>query len=114
MLCPTTRRVSIRTRSFTRFPGFGCDAQLDFPSWSDPKRKTEELSFRGASNRALGLVDAELQPRIEATHRLHHTFARPLGPNVDVQIICVAHKRVSAFLKLLIDLVQEHVRQDWR
>src|SRR5262245_35751242 len=79
MLFPTTRRVSMRTRSFTRFQV--SDAmQLDFPSWSDPKRKAEELSFRGARNRALGLIDAKLQPRIEATHRLHHTLARPLRP----------------------------------
>ena len=57
--------------------GFSGHAPLDLPSWGNPEREAEELTLRGARHRTLGLVDAELQPRIETTHRLHHAFARP-------------------------------------
>src|SRR5512144_1784582 len=58
--------------------GFGSHAPLDLPSRSDPEPEAEELAFCGARHRALGFVDVELQPSIEATHRLHDTLARSL------------------------------------
>jgi hypothetical protein len=52
--------------------------------------------------------------RIETTHRLHHAFARPLGPHVDVEVVGVAHERVTALLQLFVHVVQQHVRQERR
>jgi hypothetical protein len=51
---------------------------------------------------------------METTHRLHHAFARPLGPHVDVEVVGVAHERVTALLQLFVHVVQQHVRQERR
>jgi hypothetical protein len=55
--------------------------------------------------------DPETEIREQAPWRLHHSFARTLGPQIHIAVVGVADERVSAFLQLLVHLVQKHIRQ---
>ena len=94
--------------------GFGGDAALHLASPSTPKGVAEELAVLRSIHRALGFVHAEAKTRVELPKQLHHALARSPRPHVYVAVVGIADERVSAFLQLLVDLVQEHVREQRR
>jgi hypothetical protein len=88
--------------------GFGCNAQFD-RAFLVEAAVAQEFAVFWPCHCALLLVDSEPESRIEPLERLHHVFTRALRPDVCVQVIRVADEGDSAFLKLLVHLVEEHV-----
>src|ERR1700687_2685436 len=72
----------------------------------------EELSFLRSCHRTLCLVDLELELlRDEARDALHHPLTRAFTANIDVTVIRIANKAVSAALQLLVEFIEHEVTQ---
>src|ERR1700726_3003279 len=75
----------------------------------------EELSSLRSCQRPLCLVDLELELlRDEARDALHHPLTRAFTANIDVTVIRIANKAVSAALQLLVEFIEHEVTQEWR
>src|SRR5216684_2283248 len=79
------------------------------------KAEAQELACARFGDRALGLVDPELETLgEELLDALHHPLARPLAAHIDVAVVGVAHEAMAALLQFLVQHVQHQVRQQRR
>ncbi|MGY4287216.1 hypothetical protein ACVWXO_006436 [Bradyrhizobium sp. LM2.7] len=77
--------------------------------------EAQELADARLGDRALGLVDLELEALFEEPFDPgHHPLARLLTAHIDVAVIGVAHEAVAALLQLLVQHIQHQVRQQRR
>jgi hypothetical protein len=60
-------------------------------------------------------VDLQPQPFGKKTlDRIEHPLSCALGANIDVQVVSITAKPVPSSFKLLIQLVQQNIGQQWR
>src|ERR1700676_2945287 len=89
----------------------------DAPPWLSLTRVAEaqELADGWFGNRALGLVDLELEALFkELFYAGHHPLARTAAAHIDVAVVGVAHEAVTALLQFLDQHIQHQVRQQRR
>src|SRR5277367_2741351 len=83
--------------------------------WTGRKAEPEEPSFLRSCHRTLGLIYLELEFLFdEARDALHHPLTRAFAANVNVTVVRVADKAMSAALKLPIEFVEHEVTEQWR
>ena len=88
--------------------GLGRDAPLQ-PA-AAREAESQKLPLLRPPHRALGLVDRELETAgNEVWHRLHHPVPRPRTADVDVHIVCMAHKSVAPSIEFAVKLVEPPV-----
>ena len=114
MLRPPLRDVISRMRSFMAFSALGGDAAFDHSSGGDPETEAQELAIPHARDGTLVGVDLQSELGVETDQRLHDPLARPLRLHIHIAVIRIACETMPASLQLLVDLVQEHVRQERR
>jgi hypothetical protein len=74
------------------------------------KAEPEELPFLRACHRTLGLVYLELELLCdEARDALHHPLTRAFAANVNVTVVRIANKAMSAALQLPVEFVEHEV-----
>src|ERR1700686_1981014 len=79
------------------------------------KAEAQELADTRLGDRALRLVDPELEPLgQELLDARHHPLARPLAAHMDGAVVGVTHEVVAALLQFLVQHVQHQVRQQRR
>src|SRR3954447_16117187 len=77
--------------------------------------EAQELADARLGNRALGLVDLQLEALFEELLDAgHHPLAGLSTAHIDVAVIGVAHEAVAALLQLLVQHIQHQVRQQRR
>src|SRR5215831_2978321 len=75
----------------------------------------EELPFLRSCHRALCLVDLELELLCdEARDALHHPLTRAFAANVNVTVVRIANKAVSALLQFAVEFIEHDVTKQWR
>src|SRR6201997_5866484 len=83
--------------------------------WTSREAEPEELPFLRSCHRTLGLVYLELELLFdEARDALHHPLTRAFAANVDVTVVRITNKAVSAALQLAIEFIEHEVTQQWR
>src|SRR5437762_9262103 len=71
------------------------------------KAEPEKLPFLRSCHRTLCLVDLEVELlRDEARDALHHSLTRVFAAYVDVTIVRIASKAMSAALQLLVEFIE--------
>src|SRR5258705_553966 len=89
------------------------DRALDV--WTSRETEPEELPFLRSCHRTLGLVYLELELLCdEARNALHHPLTRAFAANVDVTVVRITNKAVSAALQLAVEFIEHEVTQQWR
>src|SRR6202162_655547 len=79
------------------------------------KAEPEELPFLRSCHRTLRLIYLELELLCdEARDALHHPLTRALTANVNVTVVRIANKTVSAVLQLAVEFVEHEVTKQWR
>src|ERR1700692_2920698 len=74
------------------------------------KAEPEELSFLRSCHRTLGLIYLELELLCdEARDALHHPLTRAFAANIDITVVRIANKAMSAALQLAVELVEHEV-----
>jgi hypothetical protein len=94
--------------------GLARDPAFHHTSRTTPKGIAKDFAIPPEVHGAFRLVDAEPELCVEPPEQPHHALARTPRPHVDVAIVGVAHEGVSAFLQLLINFVEQHVRKQRR
>src|SRR6516162_957726 len=98
---------------FEPFQGFRRDHALDFRT--SRKAEPEELPLLRSCHRALCLVNLELELlRDKPRDAVHHPLTRAFAANVNVTVIRIANKAVSATLQFLVEFIEHKVTQQWR
>jgi hypothetical protein len=112
----------------TSAPGAPCELphsrlEPDYRLWCKapprvwPTREAEAQEFPSLrfGDRALRLVDFELEARGEETlNACHHSFACSLTAYIDVAIVGVTHETMTALLQFLVQDVKHQIRQQRR
>jgi hypothetical protein len=74
----------------------------------------EELAFADVPNGALLTVDVEFEPLLNELGRArHHPLSSRFRLHVDVTVVGVPAKPVTAFFQFFVQVVQQYVRQQW-
>ena len=114
-------REALSARTPCQFPDHCFEAgehgRRNAPSRLFPAGEAEaqELADARFSDRALGLVDLQLEALgQELLDAGHHPFARPLTANIDVAVVGIAREAMAALLQFLVQNVQHQVRQQRR
>src|SRR5215207_5816386 len=90
------------------FQRFGRNHALDVRT--DRKAEPEELPFLRSCHRTLCLFYLELELlRDEARDALHHPLTRSFAADVNVTVVRIANKAVSAALQLPVEFVEHEV-----
>src|SRR5437879_9231550 len=113
MLCPLLLCVISRIRSLNRSIAFG--AILRFSSFPPVKLNPRNFRSCGFATALFDSFTLELQLfRAESLHALHHPLPRPLAAYVDVTVVRIPHKAMTARLQLPVECVQHEVTQQRR
>ena len=95
------------------FQRFRRDRALDV--WTSREAEPEKLAFLRSCHRTLCLVDLELELlRDEARDALHHPLTRAFATHVNVTVVRIANKAMSAALQLPVEHIEHEVTQQWR
>src|SRR5258705_2169830 len=79
------------------------------------KAEPEELSFLRSCHRTLRLIYLELELLCdEARDALHHPLTRAFAAHVNVTVVRIANKAMSAALQLPVEHIEHEVTQQWR
>jgi|GEM_PF-4943172 len=108
MLTPLSRSVISRTRPLNRSRAFGAIARL-IPR---PAVKLKPRNFWPCGS-ATVLFAAITFLHDEQRYVLHHPLTRPLAANVDITIVRVPNKAMSAALQLPVEFVERELTQQW-
>jgi hypothetical protein len=108
MLTPLALRVISRIRCLNRSSDFGAIVPLDVRT--SRKAEPEELPFLRPCHRTLRLIYLELELLCdEARDALHHPLTRAFAANVNVTVVRIANKAVSAMLQLAVEFVEHEI-----
>ena len=90
------------------------DAKPSNTAWGCIERVSKELDVPHTACYGLFAVDFEVQFLLyEVRYALLDAFGRSWGLAEDYTIISVTHKRMSAFLQLLVKLVENDITKEW-
>jgi len=93
--------------------GLSATLRLTAPS-RPPEAEAEELAAKHTGNRALALVDRQVQPSVKPPQKLHDPFARLAAANVNVAVVRIAHEAMAPAFQFLIHLIEQHIGQKRR
>jgi hypothetical protein len=79
-----------------------------------PQAVAQKLATEHAGDRALAVVDRQVQLLVQTPQQRHHPYSGTATANVDVRVVGVAHEAVAAPLQFLVYLVKQHVGQQRR
>src|ERR1700704_6366734 len=108
MLTPLALRVISRIRCLNRSSDFGAIVRL----MSGPAAKLNPRNFRSCGRATALFASIYLELELlcdEARDALHHPLTRAFAANVNVTVVRIANKAMSAMLQLAVEFVEHEI-----